>query len=277
MFAFYTLFTSKIIIMPTVNNTPIVFIVLQPYSIAEKDLKHNNRPKKCTYPQVENITILPKLLFSLKNTITCLLKRQQYRSNRVGHFLRCVSMVFYNQKSFVRRRLRRCRLRHKIHAIKTRPNNPLRFLQRKNSIRRYLANDLTCVARKATFRTQKRFHNKQYTPNQKINLLNQRTHFDIWFNNGNLQCTVRPLFFFLLTKPHQSTAKSITKTTTTNNPKSLNQKHAQNKHNKQLRQNAMFLNIKISQKATTSKQTTNTLFIKTQYNNKKQSNILPLR
>ena len=53
--------------MPTVNNTPIVFIVLQPYSIAEKDSKHNNRPQKnCTYPQVENITILPEHLFSLK-------------------------------------------------------------------------------------------------------------------------------------------------------------------------------------------------------------------
>lgn len=95
LFAFYTLFTSKIIIMPTVNNTPIV---LHPSSIAEKDSKQNNRPQKnSTYPQVENITILPKHLFSLKNTTTCLLKRQQYRSNRVGHFLRCVSMVFYNQ------------------------------------------------------------------------------------------------------------------------------------------------------------------------------------
>ena len=49
-------------------------------------------------------------------------------------------LFFYNQKPFVRRRLRRCRLRHKTHAIKTRPNNPLSFLQRKNSIRRYLAN-----------------------------------------------------------------------------------------------------------------------------------------
>ena len=56
---------------------------------------------------------------------------------------------------------------HKIHTIKTRPNNPLRFLQRKNSIRRYLANDLTCAARKTTFRTQKRFHNKQYPPKSK--------------------------------------------------------------------------------------------------------------
>ena len=77
--------------MPTVNNTPIV---LQPYSIAEKDSKQNNRPQKnSTYPQVENITILLKNHFSLKNTTTCLLKRQQHRSIRVGHFSRRVSMV----------------------------------------------------------------------------------------------------------------------------------------------------------------------------------------
>lgn len=133
LFAFYTLFTSKIIIMPTVNNTPIVFIVLQPYSIAEKDSKHNNRPQKnSTYPQVENITILPKHLFSLKKTTSRLLKRQRLCSIRVSHFPRRVSMVFYNQKLFVRRRLRRYHLRHKIHAIKTRPNNPLRFLKHKN-------------------------------------------------------------------------------------------------------------------------------------------------
>lgn len=106
LFAFYTLFTSKIIIMPTVNNTPIVFIALQPSSIAEKDSKHNNRPQKnSTYPQVENITILPEHHFSLKNTTTCLLKRQRYRSIRVGHFPRHVSMAIfiYNQKSFVHR------------------------------------------------------------------------------------------------------------------------------------------------------------------------------
>lgn len=103
----------------------------------------------------------------VEKTTSRLLKRQQHRSIRVGHFSRFVSMVFYNQKSFARRRLRHYRLRHKIHAIKTRPNNPLRFLQRKNSIRRYLVNDLTCAARKTTFRTRKRFHNKQYTPKSK--------------------------------------------------------------------------------------------------------------
>ena len=115
-----------------VNNTPIV---LQPSSIAEKDSKHNNRPKKCTYPQVENITIFPEHLFSLKKTTSRLLKRQRLCSIRVSHFPRRVSMIiFFQSKSFMRRRVRRYRLRHKIHAIKTRPNNPLRFLQRKNSI-----------------------------------------------------------------------------------------------------------------------------------------------
>ena len=119
--------------MPTVNNTLIVFIVLQPYSIAEKDSKHNNRPKKCTYPQVENITILPEHLFSLKKTTSRLLKRQRLCSIRVSHFPRRVSMIiFFQSKSFMRRRVRRYRLRHKIHAIKTRPNNPLRFLKHKN-------------------------------------------------------------------------------------------------------------------------------------------------
>lgn len=119
--------------MPTVNNTPIVFIVLQPYSIAEKDSKHNNRPKKCTYPQVENITILPEHLFSLKKTTSRLLKRQRLCSIRVSHFPRRVSMIiFFQSKSFMRRRVRRYRLRHKIQVIKTRPNNPLRFLKHKN-------------------------------------------------------------------------------------------------------------------------------------------------
>ena len=107
-------------------------------------------------------------------------------------------LFFYNQKSFVRRRLRRYRLRHKIHAIKTRPNNPLRFLQCKNSIRRYLANDLTCAARKTTFKTRKLFHNKQYPPKSKIQPHGSAlTHFDIRFNNGSIAMH-RPTIIFLL-------------------------------------------------------------------------------
>lgn len=107
-------------------------------------------------------------------------------------------VFFNNQKPFVRRRLRRYRLRHKIHAIKTRSNNPLRFLQRKNSIRRYSANDLTCASRKTTFRTRKRFHNKQYTPKSKDQPLEpDRTHFDIGFNKSN-DAMHRPTIIFLL-------------------------------------------------------------------------------
>ena len=117
-----------------------------------------------------------------------------YRS----HFPRRVSMVILFTIPFVRRRLRRCRLRHKIRAIKTRPNNPLRFLQCKNSIRRYLANDLTCAARKTKFRTQKHFHNKQYTHKSKDQPLeSERTHFYARFNNGNIAMH-RPTIIFLL-------------------------------------------------------------------------------
>ena len=98
----------------------------------------------------------------------------------------------------MRRRLRRYRLRHEIHAIKTRPNNPLRFLQCKNSIRRYLVNDLTCAARKTTFRTRKRFHNKQYTPKSKDQPLeSERTHFYVRFNKSNVAMH-RPTIIFLL-------------------------------------------------------------------------------
>lgn len=185
-----------------VNNTPIV---LQPSSIAEKGSKHNNRPKKCTYPQVENITILPEHLFSLKKTTSRLLKRQRLCSIRVSHFPRRVSMIiFFQSKSFMRRRVRRYRLRHKIHAIKTRPNNPLHFLQRKNSIRRYLRNDLTCAARKTTFRTRKRFHYKQYTPKSKDQPFeSERTRFYVRFNKSNVAMH-RQTFIFLL--PHQTSS-----------------------------------------------------------------------
>lgn len=161
--------------------------------------------KKCTYPQVENITILPEHLFSLKKTTSRLLKRQRLCSIRVSHFPRLVSMIiFFQPKSFMRRRVRRYRLRHKIHAIKTRPNNPLHFLQRKNSNRRYLRNDLTCAARKTTFRTRKRFHYKQYTPKSKDQPFeSERTRFYVRFNKSNVAMH-RQTFIFLL--PHQTSS-----------------------------------------------------------------------
>lgn len=128
-------------------------------------------------------------------------------------------VIFYNQKPFVRRRLRRCRLRHKIRAIKTRPNNPLRFLQRKNSIRRYLANDLTCAARKTKFRTRKRFHNNQYTPKSKDQPFNKK----------------QPIGTINQIKQSEKTISSINRKInhTNNHDKQSTQslkKHAQNKH-----------------------------------------------
>lgn len=110
-------------------------------------------------------------------------------------------IFIYNQKSFVRRRLRHCRLRHKIHTIKTRSNNPPRFLQRKKIIRRGSSNELTFVARKTTFRTRKRFHNKQYTPKSKDQPFeSERTHFYVRFNNGSIAMYRQTFIFFFLTK-----------------------------------------------------------------------------
>ena len=107
-------------------------------------------------------------------------------------------LLLFTKKYFSHQSFRTCPLRHEIRTIKTRPNNPLRFLQRKNSIRRYLANDLTCAARKTTLRTRKRFHNKQYTPKSKDQPFeSKRTHFDIGFNNGSITMH-RQTFIFLL-------------------------------------------------------------------------------
>lgn len=74
----------------------------------------------------------------------------------------------------------------------------MRFLQHKNSIRRYSTNDLTCAARKTTFRTPKRFHNKQYTPESKDQPFeSERTHFYVRFNNGNYAMHRQTLIFLL--------------------------------------------------------------------------------
>lgn len=71
---------------------------------------------------------------------------------------------------------------------------------------------------------------------------------------------------------HQSIVKSITKTTTTNNPHNLSIKNAlktNTTYNRIIHQD--FLNIIISQMATASEPTTNTLFIKTQRNRTKKN------
>ena len=136
-------------------------------------------------------------------------------------------------------------MRHKTHAIKTRPNNPLRFLQRKNSIRRYSANDLTCAARKTTFRTRKRFHNNQYTPKSKVQPHGSaRTHFYVRFNNGNIAMHRPTIIFSSFSQNHNRSIKTNQNKTTSNNhnkhpTQSLNlsiknnqKTNRQNKHDK---------------------------------------------
>lgn len=152
------------------------------------------------------------------------------------------------------------------------------FFNTRTVIRRYSANDLTCAARKTTFKTRKRFHNKQYPPKSKVQPHgSERTHFDTGFNNSNVAMH-RQTFIFLLPRQIATVQQKTTKTNSQKKQSKISQSKTRPKQTQQaITKNAMFLNIKISQTATTSKQTTNTLFIKTQYNNKKQSNILPLR
>ena len=167
----------------------------------------------------------------MKKTTSRLLKRQRYRSIRIGHIFHGSFRWFFTIKNHLRAddyATTVCAI--KSTQLKQGQTTRCVFLNTRTYPSLFRKRFNFFVIRKATFRTQKRFHNKQYTPKLKDQPFeSERTHFDTGFNNVNLQCTVKPLFFFLPTKPHQSTAKSITKTTTTNNPKSLNQKHAQNK------------------------------------------------
>lgn len=128
------------------------------------------------------------------------------------------------------------------------------FFNARTVIRRYLTNELTCVARKTTSRTRKRFHNKQYTPKSKDQPLeSDRTLFDIRFNNG-IVATYRPTIFSSFSQNHNRSIKnnqpeqSIVKSIANNNKQptqSLNQKHAQNKHDIQSNNTPRFVNIKI--------------------------------
>ena len=103
-----------------------------------------------------------------------------------------------------------------------------------------MANDLTYAARKTTFRTRKRFHNKQYTPKSKDQPLeSERTHFDIAFNKSNVAMH-RPTIIFLLS--HQITTvqqknNQPEQSITTNNPRNTqsiirSKQNVTNKHEK---------------------------------------------
>lgn len=155
-------------------------------------------------------------------------------------------------------------MRQENHTIKTKLNKSPRCLQHKKSFHRYLSNDLTFIARKATFRTQNRFHNKQYTPKSKDQPHgSDRTHFDVRLDNSNVAMH-RPTIIFLLshksTTVQQKTKTKSHKTITTNNHdkqsiQSFNQKHAQNKHD--IQSTAIYNHIYLSQNESGNKITTN--------------------
>ena len=89
----------------------------------------------------------------------------------------------------------------------------------------------TCVIRKTTFGTRKRYHNKQYTPKSKDQPFeSERTHFDTGFNNGNVAMH-RPTIIFSSSSPnHNRSIKNQNKlhqTITTNNPHNLSIKNTQ--------------------------------------------------
>lgn len=140
-------------------------------------------------------------------------------------------IFIYNQKSFVRRRLHRCRLRHKIRTIKTRPNNTLRFLQHKNSYPSLFGKRFNFfVIRKRRSEHKSVFTTNNTRPNQKKQPHGSaRTHFDTGFNNGSIAMH-RPTFFCFSSAPnHNRSIKNnqnkLHQTTTTNNPHNLSIKN----------------------------------------------------
>lgn len=116
-------------------------------------------------------------------------------------------------------------MRQEKHTIKTKLNKSL-LVQRKKVSVAVRQTILACVIRKATFGTQKRFHNKQYTPKSKDKPHgSERTLFDTGFDNSNVAMH-RPTINFLLPhkittvqqKPKQNHIKQPRQTITTNNP-----------------------------------------------------------
>ncbi len=165
-------------------------------------------------------------------------------------------IFIYNQKLFVRRRLHRCRLRHEIRTIKTRPNNPLRFLQHKNSYPSLFGKRFTF----SLFAKRRSEHKSIFTTNnthqnQKIYRLNQSALIlTQGLTTPTLQCTVKPLFFFFFIKtqpfnkkPKQNYIKQPQQTTHTISQS----KTSSNKPSKQTRKTISPIVKSITQTITT--------------------------
>ena len=129
---------------------------------------------------------------------------QRYRSIRIGHIFHGSFRWFFTIKNHLRAddyattvcamkstQLKQGRTTRRV-FLNTR-TYPSLFRKRFNFF----------VIRKATFRTQKRFHNKQYPPKSKVQPHgSERTHFDTGFNNGSIAMH-RPTIIFLLSHKAQ--------------------------------------------------------------------------
>ena len=104
----------------------------------------------------------------------------------------------------MRRRLRRCRLRHKIHAIKTRPNNPLRFLQCKKQVSSLFGKRFNLCRSQNDVQNKKTFSQQTIPPSKSKDqpFESERTHFDTGFNKSNVAMH-RQTFIFLLSHKTQ--------------------------------------------------------------------------
>ena len=105
-------------------------------------------------------------------------------------------LFFYNQKPFVRRQLRRCRLRNKIHAIKIR-QQPAAFSSTQEQYPSLFGKRFTfsLFAKRRSEQENVFTTNSQNQKNQPHG--SERTHFYVRFNNGNYAMH-RPTIIFLL-------------------------------------------------------------------------------
>ena len=220
-------FTSKIItsvLMPTVNNTnlgftPCFWLILRYAHGLYGKVLSRSRALSYSKTTTENLfttenaeisddfwkrrtqlyfLVLQASIFHKSVEISAFWQR--YRSIRIGSFPRRVSMVIlYTIKNHLctgdyaaavctikSTQLKQGRTTSCFTS--TQEQYPSLFGKRFNFF----------VIRKATFRTRKRFHNKQYTPKSKDQPLeSDRTHFYVRFNKSNVAMH-RPTFIFLL-------------------------------------------------------------------------------
>ena len=138
---------------------------------------------------------------------------QRHRSNSVGHFPRRVSMVFFNQNHLCADEYADTVCAIKSAQLKQGQTTRCVFLNTRTYPSLFRKRFNFFVIRKATFRTQKRFHNKQYTPKLKDQPFeSERTHFDTGFNNGSIAMHRQTIIFFFLTKSQPLNKKQPTGT-----------------------------------------------------------------